>query len=89
MAKRRSGYLSVEVDASEVLDEIDDALLIQEVEDRKLGAISNYDPVDDLREARAELLRNRPAEALAILERLLNPKWNSAKAAEIALRSRQ
>jgi hypothetical protein len=39
----------------------------------------------DLRDAHEELLRGRPAEALAILERLIRPKWKNTRACEIEL----
>lgn len=74
MAKRRSGY--VEVSVANLLDELDDADLLGEVEDRGLEA-GLKDGVEEVREAYAELRRGRPAEALAILDRLLNPKWTS------------
>jgi hypothetical protein len=88
MAKRRRGYMTVDVDLGEALEEIDDETLIQEVQDRKLNlGAYDFEPEAELREAYAELLRGRPAEALAILDRLLRPKWNTAKACEIALHS--
>lgn len=88
MSKRRRGYMTVEVDLDDALEEVTDEMLLQEVEDRKLRP-ENFDPFEDLLEARRELLRNRTAEALAILERVLCPKWSSAKACEIAMRAKQ
>jgi hypothetical protein len=87
MGKRRMGTVSVDV--WDVIDQIDDEALLEEVKERKLavGGGPDFVPEDELRDAYAELLRNRPAEALAILDRLLNPKWGSTKAAEAALRS--
>lgn len=86
MAKRRRGYMTVEVDLGQALEEIDDDTLLQEVDDRKLTSLSEFDPVDDLQDMRMELLRGRSAEALAILDRLLTPKWTNAKACEIAMK---
>lgn len=89
MAKRHRGYMTVEVDLAEALERCSDEILLQEVEERKLkrAGTSDWDPIDDLRDARDELLRHRPSEALAILERMLRPKWSDARACEIALRS--
>lgn len=86
MAKRRRGYMTVEVDLGQALEEIDDDMLLQEVDDRKLTSVNGFDPVDDLQDMRMELLRGRTSEALAILDRLLTPKWTSAKACEIAMK---
>lgn len=79
----------VSIDVCEVIDAIDDDDLLEEVKSRKLivGAASDFVPEDDIREAYAELLRGRPSEALAILDRLINPKWRSTKAAEAALKA--
>lgn len=74
MAKRRSGYVSASVD--EILEEIDDEALLGEIENRGLDA-GLKDGFEEVREAFAELRRGRSAEALAILDRLLNPKWTS------------
>ncbi len=82
MARYRSGYLRVDV--SELLDEIEDDALLEEIKHRKLivpGNDSDFVPEDDIRDARMELLRNRPAEALAILDRI----WTDMKAAQSAL----
>ena len=87
MSKRRSGTVTIDVEVSEFIDEIDDALLLQEIEDRKLDSLSTFDPVDDLVEIRCELLRDRPAEALAIVERLLRPKWSNARMCEISFKA--
>lgn len=85
MTKRRSRYFSVEVDLNEAIGEIDDDLLLQEVRARNIGlGLDCDDPREDLAEARFELLRGRPAEALAILDRLINPKWHKVSAAENA-----
>lgn len=88
MARRRRGYMTVEVDLDEALDEIEDDVLLQEVQERKLQVGANdFNPEEDLREAYAALLRGHTAEAISIMDRLLRPKWSSAKACEIALRS--
>lgn len=76
--------MTVDVDLDEALERIDDQTLIDEVKDRKLSlGRDDFDPMDDLRDARMELLRGRPAEALAILERLIRPKWQNVRACEI------
>jgi len=89
MGKKHRGYMTVEVDLDEALDNVSDEMLLQEVDDRKLKRVgaSDFDPVEDLCDARDELLRGRSAEALAILERLLRPKWSDAKACEIAFKA--
>jgi hypothetical protein len=84
MARRRRGYMTVDVDLDEALEHIDDETLVEEVKERKLSlGRDDFDPMDDLRDAHEELLRGRPAEALAILERLIRPKWRSTKACEM------
>jgi hypothetical protein len=86
MAKRRRGYMTVDVDLDEALEHIDNDTLMEEVKDRKLSlGRDDFDPMDDLLDAHEELLRNRPAEARAILERLIRPKWRSTKACEVEL----
>jgi len=88
MARRRCGYMSVDVDLSEAIEHITDEVLLEEVEERKLTKAKGYDfePIAEMRDAYEELLRGRPAEALAILDRLLNPKWNSIRACETDLK---
>lgn len=87
MGKRRRGYMTVEVDLNEALENISDEILLQEVDDRKLaGVVAEFDPIDELQDMRMELLRGRTSEALAILDRLLSPKWTNAKACEIAMK---
>lgn len=79
---RRSGY--VRIDTSELLCEVDDDDLLDEVAARKLtpSGDHSYDS-DFVREAWHELRIGRPAEAFAILERMLCPKWAAtAKCAE-------
>lgn len=85
MGKRyRSNSITVEVDCTEALDEIDDATLIEEVRERGLiPQLEDYDATL-LRDAYDELLRGRPAEARSILDRLLNPKWPSVDACKDA-----
>ena len=75
MSRRGRGYMTVEVDLDEALEEMSDEMILREAEERKLtaGAYS-FDPMDDLREVQAELLRGRPAAALVILERLIDRK---------------
>lgn len=87
MARRRSGYMTVDVDLDEALEALSDDSLLQEIKDRKLSlGRDDFDALDDLRDAHEELLRGRPAYALAILERLIRPKWQSTKACEIELK---
>lgn len=85
MKRHRSGY--VRIDISEVMDEIEDEWLLEEVKHRKLivpGDAVDFIPEDDIREACEELLRGRPHEALAILQRIVSPKWSSVKASQKA-----
>ena len=87
MARRGRGYLTVDVDLHEALESCDDDMILEEMKTRKLNlGRDDFEPMDDLREAHEELLRGRPAEALAILDRLVRPKWNSTKACEMELR---
>ena len=84
MARRRNGAITIDV--CEVIDAIDDDDLLREVQNRKLivgSTATDFVPEDDIREAYEELRRGRPAEALAILDRLVNPKWNNIKACEM------
>ena len=87
MARRGRGYMTVEVDLHEALQEMTDEMILEEAQERKLtsGAYS-FDPMEELQELHQELLRNRPAEALAILERLIRPKWHSTQACEADLK---
>lgn len=87
MGKRRSGYLQVEVDLDEALSACTDKMILEEVDERKLSkcAQAYFDPDVELLNIREELLRGRPAEALAILDRMMLPKWRSQKACETAL----
>jgi hypothetical protein len=87
MARRGSGYLSVDVDLGEALDACDDDMLLEEMKRRKLNlGRDDFEPMDDLRDAHEELLRGRSAGALAILDRLIHPKWQSTKGCETELR---
>jgi hypothetical protein len=84
MAKYRSGEVRIEV--SDVLDQIDDEDLIEEVRDRKLMIGGNvYEPIpeDEIKDAYRELVVGRHAEARAILERLIKPKWGSIRGCEV------
>ena len=83
-ARRARGSITVEVDLTEALRECSDEMIRQEFEERKLGQ-NGFDPVEDLKMMREELLRGRTAEALAILNALLLPKWHSPQACETAL----
>lgn len=82
MATHRSGYVTIDI--SDVVDEIEDDVLLNEVAARKLvvsPAGEAYDQ-DLVREAYLELRVGRVAEALSILDRLINPKWTTVKAAQ-------
>lgn len=81
MARRRNGYITIDI--CEVMDEIDDADLLEECRDRKLSIEPNESAdMDIVREAYAALERGHVAEAKSILDRILFPKWKSAKLAE-------
>lgn len=82
MARHRSGY--VRIDVTEILDEIEDDVLLEEVAARKLSPARPGETVDldILREAYDELQRGRVTEARSILDRLLFPKWKSPRACE-------
>jgi hypothetical protein len=80
MAKHRSGY--VRIDVTEILNEIEDGILLEELESRKLITTPSGESYDQdlVKEAFHELRIGRHAEALSILDRLLNPKWVTPKA---------
>ena len=82
MARRRSGY--IQIDVSDCIDEIDDDDLLAEVELRKLSTTGPGESVDleIVGEAYEELLRGRFSEAKAILDRILFPKWRSKASCE-------
>ena len=85
-ARRARGSMTVEVDLSEALSECSDEMIREEFEERKLNLGQyGFDPVEELKMIREELLRGRTAEALAILNALLLPKWSSPQACEKAL----
>ena len=75
----RSGSITVTVDVDDVLDEVDDEHLMEEAERRKLykKGINGFDMFDEVEKAWRELLCGRSAEALSILDRIVNPKWAS------------
>lgn len=86
MARRRAGYITIDV--SEYLDEIDDDQLLEEVKSRKLSTGNEpYESCDleIVREAYLALTRGYIAEAKCILDRLVYPKWQSQKQAELEL----
>jgi hypothetical protein len=83
MSKIRRGYMTIDVDLDEAIEQIDDQTLLQEVESRKLNMGCNGpDPEEDLRDAYAAILRGHRAEAISILDRLIRPKWNSVNSCE-------
>jgi hypothetical protein len=79
MAKHRSGY--VRIDVTEFLDEVEDDILLEELAARKLITAPSGESYDQdlVKEAFNELRVGRVAEALSILDRLLNPKWTTQK----------
>ena len=87
MARRGSGYMTVDVDLYDALQSVDDEMLLTEMKERKLNlGRADFEPVDDLLSMLVRnSLRGRPAEALAILERLINPKWHCTEACEAEL----
>jgi len=88
MGKRyRSGV--IQIDVYEVISEIDDEDLLEEVRDRKLLVGTSSEPIaeDEIKEALHCLIINRPAEAKAILERLIMPKWKTVKDCETEYKS--
>lgn len=84
MAGRRTGY--VRIDVNEIISEIDDNDLLDEVRSRKLITTASGETYDSdaVKEAFEELRVGRVAEAMSILDRLLNPKWGTPKACEAA-----
>ena len=72
-----SRYITIPI--TEFLCDVDDDDIVREFKNRKLkldGPAEETD-MDVVREAHNELMRNRPLEARAILERILFPKWKS------------
>lgn len=83
MTSRRSG--SICIDVGDYIDVISDDDLLDEVRDRKLilaDGVTDACPLELIEEAREALLIGRPAEALCILERLVNPKWKHKRDAQ-------
>ena len=84
MAHKHKHSGSICIDVTDYIGEISDDDLLEELKSRKLS-IDGADESTDLEivsEAYAELLRGRAVEALAILDRLLNPKWQATKSCE-------
>ena len=75
----RSGCVTVTIDAEEALDEICDEQLLEEVVRRKLHkkAVNGFDMFYEVKKAWDELRCGRAAEALSILDRIVNPQWVS------------
>lgn len=76
MSRYRSGTITIE--ASHVIDQIEDEDLLDEVRRRDLH-IEKINDFEDVAAAYRELLRGRHADALAILDRILKPKWPTAQ----------
>lgn len=66
---------SIDFDVADYIDDLSDDELLEEVAARGLDL--GEQTGDLIREAYNELRGGRPAEALAILDRLLYPKWHS------------
>lgn len=71
----RSIEIQASVYACDVLDQISDEEIRDEASAR--GIDTQLEIKEDLEAIEAALLGQRPAEALAIVERLLRPKWRS------------
>lgn len=80
MTRNRRGG-SITIDVCEFISEIADGVLIDEMRERGLSTTETGETcdIDIVREAFVELSCGRSAEALAILDRLLNPKWRSTE----------
>lgn len=79
-----SGYVDVELSASELIEQLSDDDILAEVEERKLGPKAKMiDPLQDFAEEALEALqRGDPGEAKLILERALRPKFSTLKICE-------
>lgn len=77
MGNYRRGRVSVEVEVSDVIDEIEDDHLIEEAKRRKLILPADVSPQpyvkDYVQMAHEELMGGRAASALALLDRALFP----------------
>lgn len=80
MTRWRSGYASVEIDISEHLEEVPTEDLLQELQEREIEGPDCYDR-DYAERALTALIGGRPSEALALLDRALNP-WPPSNIAE-------
>jgi len=75
----------IEIDVSELLDQVDDDYLIEECEARKLSTSNGVAVEFDEVERAYDYLKSRDyTEALLILERLVRPKWKTLADAEAA-----
>ncbi len=84
MAKRyRQNSITIEIE--DFIGEIDDEILLEECQSRKLTPAGPGETVDldIVREAYDALQRHSVAEARSILERLLFPKWKTPKECQI------
>ena len=80
------------IDISDYMDELSDEDIEREFRDRKLHIKSGTPEIDlddEIQDAYNALLCNQPAEARAILERVLYPKWRSPAACEAELKRSQ
>jgi transcriptional regulator len=79
-----SKYISidveVDVDATEVIDELGDDDLRKECQRRGLTLHDEDEIVELVREALRDIHQGRVVDAVTVLERLCYPKWSSADA---------
>lgn len=75
--------VDVDVDVSEVLDEISTEQIVEILKERGLDA-AKHDPSEHFRdlleEAAGRLRDGEPFEALLLIERILKPKWPTSAA---------
>lgn len=85
--RNRSNTVSVhvDVDISEVLEELSDEALLDEIAGRKLSA-KLFDAETSLEAIRTALLRNDAAGALLVVDAVLFPRFKSTGACLLAYR---
>lgn len=76
MARHRSG--TIEIDVCDLLDELTDDQILDEVKSREIGDGLKREIRRDLEDIECALMAHRPSEALAIVDRLLHPKWRES-----------
>ncbi|WP_375597609.1 hypothetical protein [Devosia sp. Naph2] len=70
--------VDVDIDAADVLDSIDDGDLRRECQRRDLTLHDDDEFIELVREALTDLYQGRTADAITVLERLIQPKWSSS-----------